>query len=274
MKGLMVFLGLLVLTACEKDGSQQQEQAKTMVSDEVVQEVSKKKIYFGHQSVGYNILSGIKDVLSEDQLKQISIIDSQDTDAYTSSMIGHSRIGYNSDPLSKIIGFSNYMDNLSTWHPDMAMLKLCYVDFSRKTDPDRLFLEYKNRLDRLKHKYPDTIFVHITAPLTTIQTGIKAEIKKILGKQPAGIEENIIRNRYNDLMRETYGSKEPIFDLAKIESTLPDGSRSTFEVDGKTYYSLADIYTSDGGHLNSLGRRIVAEKLLEFLAETGSNSQN
>ena len=147
-------------------------------------------------------------------------------------MIAHSRIGYNSDPSSKIFGFSNYMDNLSLWSPDVAMFKYCYVDISKKTHIERLFSEYKNRMDKLKVKYPDTTFVHVTAPLTTIQTGLKAEIKNLLGKPLAGYEENIVRNKYNDLLRSAYEDSEPIFDLAEIQSTLPDRSRSKFEAGG------------------------------------------
>jgi len=57
-----------------------------------------------------------------------------------------------------------------------------------------------------------------------------------------------------------------IFDLAKIESTFPDGRRASFTKDGKTYYSMVPDYTYDGGHLNELGRKIAAEQLLFLLA--------
>jgi hypothetical protein len=57
-----------------------------------------------------------------------------------------------------------------------------------------------------------------------------------------------------------------IIDIAKIESTYPDGTRCSFSIDGKTYYSMAPEYTSDGGHLYEIGRKKVAEQLLIFLA--------
>jgi hypothetical protein len=53
-----------------------------------------------------------------------------------------------------------------------------------------------------------------------------------------------------------------IIDIAKIESTYPDGSRCSFTMDGKTYYSMVPEYTSDGGHLNETGRKKVAEQFL------------
>jgi lysophospholipase L1-like esterase len=67
------------------------------------------------------------------------------------------------------------------------------------------------------------------------------------------------------LLRKNYEGKEPVFDLARIESTRPDGTRETFTQDGKTYYALVPAYTKDGGHLNKLGRKKVAEQLLLLL---------
>ncbi len=58
----------------------------------------------------------------------------------------------------------------------------------------------------------------------------------------------------------------PFFDIAKIESTFPDGTRSTFTKDGKTYYSMVPEYTHDGGHLNEMGRKKVAKQFLLLLA--------
>ena len=60
--------------------------------------------------------------------------------------------------------------------------------------------------------------------------------------------------------------KEPVYDLAKMESTFADGKRSSFTKDGKTYHSLVPDYTRDGGHLNETGREIAAEQLLILMA--------
>ena len=60
--------------------------------------------------------------------------------------------------------------------------------------------------------------------------------------------------------------KEPLFDLAMVESTYEDGSRYTFSANGHTYYALVPEYTKDGGHLNELGQKVAAEQLLIFLA--------
>ena len=85
----------------------------------------------------------------------------------------------------------------------------------------------------LKEAYPETIFIHVTMPLTSIQTGPKAWVKKIIGRQIRGIDDNIKRNQFNDMLRKEGEGKAPIFDLAKIESTLPDGTRSLSRKNGE-----------------------------------------
>ena len=87
-----------------------------------------------------------------------------------------------------------------------------------------------------------------------------------MGRPVFGYHDNIKRGQFNDMLRKQYDGKEPVFDLAKIESTLPDGRRVTFTKDGMTYYSMVPDYTYDSGHLNELGRKIAAEQLLLPLA--------
>ena len=119
----------------------------------------------------------------------------------------------------------------------------------------------------LKEQYPDAKFVHVTVPLGTSVPTWKTKIKQLLGIPIWGFENNISRNQYNDLLIKEYGDKEPIFDLAKIESTYPDGSLSTFKDSRKEYFSLVPEYTYDYGHLNELGRGRVAKELLITLVK-------
>jgi len=79
--------------------------------------------------------------------------------------------------------------------------------------------------------------------------------------------DHVKRNEFNAMLRHAYVGREPFFDLAKLESTFPDGSQSTFTKDGNIYAALVPDYTNDGGHLNEKGRRIVAEHLLVYLAQ-------
>lgn len=94
---------------------------------------------------------------------------------------------------------------------------------------------------------------------------LKSQIKKLLGISPINYLDNTTRNKVNDMLREAYLNKEPIFDLAKYEATLPDGTRAFFKEGNNKIYVLNSRYTDDGGHLNEFGRRIVAEQFLIFL---------
>ncbi len=135
------------------------------------------------------------------------------------------------------------------------------------TDVKDIFSSYNGSIAQLEKKYPGMTIIHFTNPLTQRQTGIKASIKKIIGRPIGGVEDNIKRNEYNEMLIKQYEGKEPIFDIAKIQSTFPDGTRCSFTKDGKKYYSMVPEYTTDGGHLNEIGRKKVAEQFLILLAK-------
>ena len=65
-------------------------------------------------------------------------------------------------------------------------------------------------------------------------------------------------------MRQNY-SEDDIFDLAKFQSTYPDGNRESFDHESKTYYNLIDDYTYDGGHLTEIGSKWIASNLIKKL---------
>jgi hypothetical protein len=229
--------------------------------------LAKRKIYFGHQSVGFNIVHGIKDVMRENPTIKLNIVETSNPQDLNNPIFAHSRIGKNVDPESKIDAFGNFMENGIGNRANIAFFKLCYVDITDNTDLKAVFGKYETAMTRLKNKYPQTTFVHVTVPLQSIRTSWKTWVKKLIGKKDIWeYGNNVGRNEFNILLRKQYGGKEPFFDLAKIESTHQNGSRSLFDMDGKIYSSLVPEYTYDGGHLNELGRKIVAEQLLIFLA--------
>jgi hypothetical protein len=236
------------------------------VPDEVWEELSEKKIYFGHKSVGYNILDGVKDILEDNPKIKLNVVESTDAAAMTPGTLAHSRVGKNTEPKTKVDAFVKYIDSGIGEKADVAALKFCYVDVGANTEPEKLFMMYESEIDKIRETYPELTIIHFTLPLTTLQTGPKAWVKKIIGRPVYGFLENINRYKYNELMRAKYQDKAPILDIATIESTYPDGTRSTFEVDGKAYYSMVPQYTNDGGHLNEIGRKKVAEQLILLLA--------
>lgn len=237
------------------------------ISPEQWNRFEKQKIYFGHQSVGNNILDGIHAVMAEYPEIKLNIVETRDSDSIDSGGFFHSKVGKNGDPASKTNDFVEIMDAGLGEKIDIAFHKYCYIDVNGTTDVEKVFSHYKERINYLQLKYPATNFIHITMPLTTVQTGMKALIKKVLGKVVAGIDANVKRNEFNTLLVDTYKGNASVFDLAKIEATKPDGTETTFKKDGVEYLSMYEGYTDDGGHLNKQGQKVIAEKFLIFLAQ-------
>jgi len=237
------------------------------VSDAQWKKLSQAKVYFGHQSVGNNILDGIKDVMRESPAIKVNIVETSNPADFNRPIFAHSRVGKNVDPKSKTDSFVDFIQQGIGDKANVAFFKFCYVDMKEGTNVSDIFDDYKKKMSSLKGRYPNVKFIHVTVPLTTTKISWKTWIKEKMGKKDlweyAG---NIERNRFNDLVRKEYEGKEPVFDLAKIESTYPDGTRSSFTSQGRGYYSLVSEYTKDGGHLNERGRKLVAEQLLIFLA--------
>jgi len=235
------------------------------------EKLAKKKIYFAHQSVGFNIMEGIQDVVDENPEIKLHIVETADESDFKAGLIAHSRIGKNLHPDTKINEFVTFINRGIGKKADAAALKFCYVDINAKTDVNKLFSDYDHAIAQLKKKYPDMIIIHFTDPLTVTKTTWKTWLKKLFRKKNIWeYDDNIKRNEYNELLRKKYEGREPILDIAEIESTYPDGTRCTFEKEGKTYYAMVPEYSIDGGHLNNLGRKKVAEQFLILLARLSS----
>ena len=231
-----------------------------------IEKIAKERIYFAHQSVGYNIMDGIYDII-EKYNKKLDIVETSDAPKGEDSFFAHSRIGENTKPQTKINGFYDVMNNGMGKMVNIAFLKFCFVDINAETDIMSLFKEYQSVINKLKLQYPNVTYIHFTNPLVIRQTGLKAFIKKIIGRQVNGAEDNLQRQEYNELLRKAYYGKELLFDIAEIESTKLDGSREVYSLDGKKYFSLNPQYTTDGGHLNKKGRDLVARNLIKFISE-------
>lgn len=256
---------LLLFTACE--GGKMSEKivhndSNYAISETEMKKIAEKKIYFGHQSVGYNILDGINDILKQNPGVKLNIVESNDPNIFNKPVFAHSSIVQNDNPELKVNDFVNYIKKGIGNNADIAFFKFCYVDINNTTDVERIFSVYKETMERLKREYPKTKFIHVTVPLTVSNPTIKSFIKKLIGKQ----DNNLKRNQFNDKLLKEYDGKDPIFDLARAESTYPDGNRVSFTDGEKRYYSLAPEYTDDGGHLNERGRKVVARELLKFLS--------
>ena len=272
LSSAVIFFLLLGLLSC-KGGETNMNIVKLYSMKDIPaagwKQLSEKRIYFGHQSVGFNILDGAKEVMQANPQIALRIFETRKAADMTPGVLGHTTVGKNTDPQSKCDDFAGIVNAVGK-SADIAVLKFCYVDFTDKTDVNKVFDYYQQTISELKRKYPSTTFVHMTAPLTTIQTGIKARIKEIIGKPVGGYADNIKRNQFNEKLKKTYEGKEPIFDLAGIESTYPDGTRAFFKTTTGACPFLVPEYTMDGGHLNAKGQRFIAEQFLIMLASLGS----
>jgi len=264
---LAVFFMITAFIACSESDMDNKTQYSNLKDVPVSswEKLAEKKIFFGHQSVGQDIIDGINDIMRDYPPIRIHIVDLDASKEIEKGSFFHSPIGKNMKPISKIQDFKQILDKGAGHQVDAAFLKLCYIDFQSGTDYQKIFSEYSNTISELEKRYPKVKFIHLTVPLTSKQAGIKYWIKRILGKPIRGYEDNVVKNGYNRLVLDKYGDKALIFGLAKAESTYPDGTRETFEKDGKTFYALVPDYTDDGSHLNIFGRKIIAEQFLLFL---------
>jgi hypothetical protein len=208
-------------------------------------DLSTKAIYFGHQSVGYDIMGGVEALIAATSGAVPTVVGTSDPASIEKGIFAHSANGSNGDPVSKTAAFQETIQGGVGSKVDIAFFKFCFVDFGGSTDVAAVFADYRDKMAALKSAYPSVRFVHFTVPLTTGSSG-----------------DNAVREQFSDLVRQTYGGKEPVFDVAKVEATRPDGSAEAF--DGVR--ALVPAHSSDGGHLNDTGAAVVSKALVAYLA--------
>jgi hypothetical protein len=259
---------LLTLSACQRQTTESGIARKgAVLSDQQIRSLSTKKIFFGHQSVGDNIVQGIRDLMAADPHLKINIVTSADPQSVPGFAFVEAHVGANRNPQSKNEAFAAILDKGLGGQGGIAFYKYCYIDFSSSTDVQQVFDNYRKGIADLRQKYPSLTIVHSTVPLMaeepsgTMKDRIKTILRRVSGRDP-----NVKRNQFNQLLRQAYGGRDPIFDIAEVESTHFDGSRSYFMRGVQKIYTLAPEFTNDGGHLNEIGRRAAAEQLLLVLA--------
>jgi hypothetical protein len=229
-----------------------------------LQAISQRTVFFGHQSVGGNVLDGLRDLSAESGVP-LRIAEVSAGARLAAGTFGHGLIPQNGDPLQKLQSFERAFSSGAAAGAQIALMKFCYVDFSPGTDVPALFARYRSTLEDLRKRHPRTAFVHVTVPLVAEQVGLKAFAKRLLGRESAEAL-NARREEFNALLRQAYQGKEPVFDLARVESTDPAGRTVTATSNGRPVPVLVGAYTDDGGHLNAEGRRRAARALVEVLA--------
>lgn len=230
------------------------DEAAATVTDEELAAVADQRIFFGHMSVGKNIISGLRGLSEAHGVEAPDFLEipvgGQAPLEEGTGVFAHTLIGENRHPFRKLENFEAMLRGGLADEVDTAMLKFCYIDIRWDIDVDKLFAAYTAAMEGLQADFPDVRFIHTTAPLTTGPYGLKDHIKQMVGR-----DDNANRAHYNDMIRATYGGDE-LLDVATLESTTPDGEAGA---------QLYDGYSSDGAHLNGTGSALVAAELVKLL---------
>lgn len=231
--------------------------------------VARSRVLFGHQSVGRNVLAGVAELAADNGVPlRIEAIDGAPADGRAG--LFHTQIGVNGDPIGKIDAFRQLLVRPERPRYDAALMELCYLDFGSEakgpTDLAGLARHYAQIVRELGVARPEVQLVHVSVPLRADPPGWKTPLKRLLGRDTDEDADNALRNAYNASFGQAFAAA-PFFDLARVESTRPDGRRSGFRRGGVTVYTLAPEYTVDGGHLNEGGRRRAAAAFVHALAD-------
>jgi hypothetical protein len=228
-----------------------------------LERVARARIFFAHQSVGQNVLDGVRSVYTDAGLPIPRI---SEPDPGTSG-IDEVLIGTNGDPMGKIKAFDAEMRHGEADRVDVAVLKLCYVDVDSDTDVEAVFRAYRDTLTALQRDFPSVAVVAATVPLSS-QRDFKRRIKSVLGRDTGmGPADNVARERLNALIREQFGAQRRLFDIAAAQSTGPDGQRPSYVHGGAAYYAMLDEYSADPGHLNAVGSEAAAAAFLAVVSD-------
>ncbi len=268
----LILVGGVLIVKDQQQATPVEPASARAVSAHDLSVVAGQKVFFGHQSVGMNVIAGIPDLYVRRDLPAPTLLDLgqgqlPDQQDAQGGYFAHAFLGQNGDPLGKIADFDARIRNGLGRDADVAFMKFCYVDINSGTDVDHLFDRYRTTMDALERAFPQVVFVHVTTPLTT-EPDLKARVKSVLGRNDGmGPADNAARERFNSLMRREYHD-DHLFDLAALESTAPDGTRVGGKHGGQAYFALYDGYAADPGHLNAAGSHIAAAELLRLIARS------
>ena len=209
--------------------------------------VAAHRVYFGHHSVGRNILDGVAALAKE---------------AGVAVALQEGPVGQNQDPASKFVDFER---EALARDVEVAVVKLCYVDFTPTTDSAALMKLYRAMVERVQAQKPTLKFLHVTPPLYARPTDFTSQAKRALGRDLWEEQANLRRLEFADGLKAAW-PPDTIFDLATVESTVPGDGRELHLVGNRQVPMLWPGYTDDGGHLNAAGQRVAAKAFLRALA--------
>lgn len=218
------------------------------------------RLFFGHQSVGSDVLHGVREQAGARAVPLITLTSSQEPAAAQADTVLHAKLGTNGDPASKLAAFESTLSAGIATQVDCAMFKLCYVDITTRAAAEATWQEYATAMERIESTYPLLRVLHCTVPLRALPSGVYATLRRVFGHRHAELDRNRAREAFNDRLRARF-PQERLFDLALAESRRSNGERC---IGSERVPGLVPAYTHDGGHLNMLGRRVMANAFLDF----------
>ena len=229
--------------------------------------MARTRVFFGHQSVGMNVLDAVPDVYADHGVSAPPIEQGRTEPGPNGGFIAHQFIGENGKPLLKLEDFDHAMRGGMGRHVDVALMNL---DVRSGMDVDALFARYRDTMGASARDFPNVTFILVTVPLITepgLFTELKTWVKTLIGwRDVFGQRANVLRERLNALIRGEYAGRH-LFDLAAIESTKPDGTRVSGRDHDQGYFALYDGYASNMAFLNAVGAKIAATAFLEAIAQ-------
>lgn len=229
-----------------------------------LRQVTGVRVFFGHQSVGANVLGGVAPVYAAAGEPAPRLVETRlpvDAPAF----VAHAKVGRNRDPIAKLADFAEILDGPLGDELDVALVKFCYADVTADTDVPGLYEAYQAALEALQRRRPGIRFIRATVPLTT-DRGWKAKTKALLGRDDQqGPADNLARQRYNAMVRDRYAADGRLFDIAEVEATVAQ-QPMTRRLRGQQYQVLNRALSSDAGHLNDLGSALAATELIRIVA--------
>ncbi len=196
----------------------------------VITQAAAKRVTIRRASVGADIYNGLNDLYLQNSLYKFTNFAFQDRG--------------NPGWQAKIDEFSTAVVAQQS-QKDYFGMKFCFIDWT--TDVNQ-WTNYRNMMNQLESQYPGKKFIWWTMPLNTTTS-------------PSEIQwQNYFNNQVRTYVR---ANGKILFDIADIESYSQTGVHN---VDSRGYEALLSDYTTDGGHLNTTGRLLVAKAFWVLMA--------
>ncbi|MBU1695211.1 MAG: hypothetical protein KKC51_14790 [Verrucomicrobia bacterium] len=227
--------------------------AATSTAMSVMSKVGQLRWFFTHASVGANIVTGMNDLHGTDTNRYRLTIYSVGTAggganyrASTNPVSTSNGVIYECDRgnpgwANKLVCFSNSLVTSGWRFPkvNVAMDKFCWID------PDADSTNYCTLISQLEVRYPETLFIYLTMPLSGLS-----------------FDQNDERNSFNRYVRSfCAANSKHLFDVADLEAWNQAGVQQTYVSGGVTNQKMSFDYsedTSSDWHLNATGRRRMA----------------